>query len=173
MWNIITLRLRWCPWQLTVQGALKHFGYRPFPETLFDIYNANGRAVAQADFPLQRPVLDPRLGHVGFAGNKKWRWARFSASTSGFPLPILILPTAPHSSSSIIRGWYHRPVSGRRTKWIQSHPNLKKKNYTTLYKQDLFSTSIRSIKKQEIVWRTNRVISFDATSTAWKTKQKN
>jgi hypothetical protein len=33
-----------------------------------------------------------------------------------FPLPILI----PHSSSSIIRGWY-TPKSGRSTKWIQSH----------------------------------------------------
>jgi hypothetical protein len=29
-----------------------------------------------------------------------------------FPLPILIPPTAPHSSS-IIRGWYNRPVSDR------------------------------------------------------------
>jgi hypothetical protein len=33
-----------------------------------------------------------------------------------FRLPTLIPPTAPHSSS-IIRGWYNRPVSGRRTKW--------------------------------------------------------
>jgi hypothetical protein len=39
-----------------------------------------------------------------------------------FPLPILIPPTAPHSSSSIIRGWYNRPVSGRRTNWTQFHP---------------------------------------------------
>jgi hypothetical protein len=39
-----------------------------------------------------------------------------------FPLPIPIPPTAPHSSSSIIRGWYNRPISGRRTKWTQSHP---------------------------------------------------
>jgi hypothetical protein len=38
-----------------------------------------------------------------------------------FPLPILIPPTAPHPSS-IIRGWYHRPDSDRRTKWTQSHP---------------------------------------------------
>jgi hypothetical protein len=36
-----------------------------------------------------------------------------------FPLPILIPPTAPHSSS-IIRDWYNRPVGGRRTKWTQS-----------------------------------------------------
>jgi hypothetical protein len=33
-----------------------------------------------------------------------------------FPLLILIPPTAPHSSS-VIRGWYNRPVSGPRTKW--------------------------------------------------------
>jgi hypothetical protein len=37
-----------------------------------------------------------------------------------FPLPILIPPTTPHSTS-IIRGWYNRPISGRRTKWTQLH----------------------------------------------------
>jgi hypothetical protein len=36
-----------------------------------------------------------------------------------FPLPILIPATAPHSASSVIRGWYNRPNSGRRT---HSHP---------------------------------------------------
>jgi hypothetical protein len=36
-----------------------------------------------------------------------------------FPLPILIPPTAPHSST--IRGWYNMPNIGRRTKWTQSH----------------------------------------------------
>jgi hypothetical protein len=40
------------------------------------------------------------------------------------PLPILIPPIAPHSSSTI-RSWYNRPVSGRRTKWTVS-PHLKK-----------------------------------------------
>jgi hypothetical protein len=39
-----------------------------------------------------------------------------------FPLPNLIPLTAPHSPSSIIGGWYNRPISGRRTKWTQSHP---------------------------------------------------
>jgi hypothetical protein len=38
-----------------------------------------------------------------------------------FPLTIIIPPTTPHSSS-IIRGWYNRPNSGRRTKWTQSYP---------------------------------------------------
>jgi hypothetical protein len=43
-----------------------------------------------------------------------------------FPLPILIPPTAPHSSS-IIRGWYNRLHSGRRTKWTVSlHPKKLK-----------------------------------------------
>jgi hypothetical protein len=42
-----------------------------------------------------------------------------------FPLPIFIPPTAPHSSS-ITRGWYNSPDSGRRAKWTQSHPTPSK-----------------------------------------------
>jgi hypothetical protein len=47
-----------------------------------------------------------------------------------FLLPILLPSTAPYSSS-IIRGWYNRPVSGRHSKWTQSHSALRnyKKNY--------------------------------------------
>jgi hypothetical protein len=30
------------------------------------------------------------------------------------------------SPSSIIWGWYNRPISDRRTKWTQSHPHPKK-----------------------------------------------
>jgi hypothetical protein len=44
-----------------------------------------------------------------------------------FPLPIIIPPTA-SLSLSIVQGWCSRPVSGRCTKWTQSHPtqsNLK------------------------------------------------
>jgi hypothetical protein len=37
-----------------------------------------------------------------------------------FPLPIITLLAAPHSSS-IIWSWYKRPNSGRRTKRTQSH----------------------------------------------------
>jgi hypothetical protein len=43
-----------------------------------------------------------------------------------FLLLILIPPTAPHTPS-IIRGWYNRPVCGRRTKWTPSHPNMTNK----------------------------------------------
>jgi hypothetical protein len=49
-----------------------------------------------------------------------------------FPLPIRILPTAPHSSSSVIRGWYNRKNSGRRIKWTQSHPTSRNKKINTL-----------------------------------------
>jgi hypothetical protein len=38
-----------------------------------------------------------------------------------FPIP----PTAPHSSS-IIWGWYNRPINGRLTKWSQSHHTPRK-----------------------------------------------
>jgi hypothetical protein len=39
----------------------------------------------------------------------KWRWGRLSPS-SWFLLPIFIPPVAPQSPSSIIWGWYNRPV---------------------------------------------------------------
>jgi hypothetical protein len=38
----------------------------------------------------------------------------------GFPQLILIPPTT--ACSSIIWGWYNRPINGRHTKWTQSHP---------------------------------------------------
>jgi hypothetical protein len=37
-------------------------------------------------------------------------------------LPILIPSIAPHSSSSIIRGWYNRPNSGRRNNELSLTP---------------------------------------------------
>jgi hypothetical protein len=54
-----------------------------------------------------------------------------------FPLPSLIPPAAPHSSS-IMRGWYNRPNSGRRAEWTQSHPQKlkKKKNLMQNLDQD-------------------------------------
>jgi hypothetical protein len=48
---------------------------------------------------------------------------------AGF-LRVLRLPSTiliPPYSSSIIRGWYNRPVTGRRTNWTQSHPTPPRK----------------------------------------------
>jgi hypothetical protein len=47
-----------------------------------------------------------------------------------FPLPILIPPTAPHSSS-IIRVRYSRPNSGSSTKWTRSQPTPTNKQKLT------------------------------------------
>jgi hypothetical protein len=52
-----------------------------------------------AGFPARRPGFERGLGHVGFMVDKVIRF------------PVLSIPsTASHSSSSIMRGWYSRPV---------------------------------------------------------------
>jgi hypothetical protein len=50
----------------------------------------------------------------------EWHCGRFSLTTSIY----LVNPHSTDCSTLIIinRGWYSRPVSGRRTKWTQSHP---------------------------------------------------
>jgi hypothetical protein len=80
-------------------------------------YMSQGRAVAQAvsrRFPTVAAWDPSHLRSCWICGGQSGTGARFS------PLPIFIPPAAPHSS--IIRDWYNRPISGRRTKWTQSHP---------------------------------------------------
>jgi hypothetical protein len=60
----------------------------------------------------------------GICGGQSGTWKGFLLVLR-FPLPIIPPPTAPHSSSSIIWGWYNRPISGQRTKWTQSHPTQR------------------------------------------------
>jgi hypothetical protein len=79
------------------------------------------RAIAEA-VSRRRLGFEPRSGRI--CGGQSGTGAGF-LRVLRIPLPILIPPTAPHSSS-IVRGWYNRPVSGRRTKWTQSHPTPKK-----------------------------------------------
>jgi hypothetical protein len=71
-------------------------------------------------FPPRRPGFDPRSGHMRLMVNKVALGQVFSPNTS-VSLPILIPSTAPHSST-LIRGWYNWPISGRRTKWTQLTP---------------------------------------------------
>jgi hypothetical protein len=74
-------------------------------------------------------------------------------------LPILIPPTAPHSSF-IIRDWYNRAVSGRCAEWTQSHPNPsqeggKKKEKTlaaSLTRQRLCSSVTDMYNKTSVLW---------------------
>jgi hypothetical protein len=74
-----------------------------------------GRAVAQA--------VSRLLKSCGIYGEQTGTGVGFLWVLQ-FP-PSLIPPTAPHSSS-IIRGWYNRPNSGRRTEWTQPHHTLRK-----------------------------------------------
>jgi hypothetical protein len=62
---------------------------------------------------------------VGFVVDKVVLGQVFS-EYFGFPVPIFIPPIAPQSPSSIISGWYNRPVVAA-VKWTQSHPTKNKK----------------------------------------------
>jgi hypothetical protein len=98
-------------------------------------WNAFGRATAQA---FSRRLLTAaarvraQVRSCGICGGHSGAQAVFLRVLQ-FPLPILIPPTAPHSSSSIIRGWYNRPNSGRRTKWTQVSPHPKELKITNSY----------------------------------------
>jgi hypothetical protein len=80
-----------------------------------------GRAIAQAVsrwLPTAAVRVPSQVRSRGICGGQSGTVAGF-LRVLRFPLSILIPPTAPHSSS-IILGWYNRPVSGRRTKCTQS-----------------------------------------------------
>jgi hypothetical protein len=82
-----------------------------------------GRAVAQEVsrwLPTAAARVRAQVRTCGICGGQSGAGAGF-LRVLRFPLPILILPTAPHSSS-IIRCWYNRPVSRWRIKYTQSHP---------------------------------------------------
>jgi hypothetical protein len=67
----------------------------------------------------------------GICGRQSGTGARF-LRVLRFPLPIFIPAPAPHSSSSIIRGWQNRPNSGRRTKCTKSLPPQETKKTTAI-----------------------------------------
>jgi hypothetical protein len=69
---------------------------------------------------LYRPGFEPKLGHVGFEMDRVALGQVYSENFSLFSLPV-VPPTAPHSSS-IIRGWYNRPNTGRHAKWTNHQP---------------------------------------------------
>jgi hypothetical protein len=86
-----------------------------------------GRAIAQAvssRLPTSAARLRAQVKSCGICGERSGTEVCF-LRVLRFPLPILIPPTAPHLSS-IIRDWYNRPISDRRTKWTQSHPTPRK-----------------------------------------------
>jgi hypothetical protein len=80
-----------------------------------------GGAVTQAlsrRFPTAAARVRAHVSSCGLCGGQSVTGAGF-LQVILFPLPILIPPTALHSSS-IILDWYNSPVSDRRTKWTHS-----------------------------------------------------
>jgi hypothetical protein len=76
-----------------------------------------GRAIAQAvsrRLPTAAARVRSQVRSCGICGGQ-------SGTEADFLRVLQFPPTPPHSSSSIIRSWYNRPVSGRCTKWTRSH----------------------------------------------------
>jgi hypothetical protein len=103
---------------------------------LFTLLYNSGRAIAQAvshRFPTTAARVLAQVRSCGICGGQSGTEADFLLVPRS-PLPILIPPIASCSSSSIIRGWYNRPGSGRRTKRTLSHPTPSnwKENYSAI-----------------------------------------
>jgi hypothetical protein len=83
--------------------------------TFIHIYiDIKGCAIAQAVIrrpPTAAAWIRSQVRLCGICGVQSGAGASF-LQVLRFPLPVFIPPTAPHSSSSIIQGWYNRPNSG-------------------------------------------------------------
>jgi hypothetical protein len=75
-----------------------------------------------AGFIPRRPGFDPRSGlvvHNTALGQVFYEYFGFTSNSQS---------TDCSTFTTIIRGWYNRPISGGRTKWIQSQPPTLEKN---------------------------------------------
>jgi hypothetical protein len=107
---------------------------RRFNIHLYQTYICTGgRAIAQAvsrRLPTAAALFEPRSDRVAFVVNKVALEQVFS-EYFGLSCQFLFHRVL-HTRACTVRGWYNRPVSGRRTKWTQSHLT-KKKNYRNNY----------------------------------------
>jgi hypothetical protein len=91
------------------------------------LHTGRGRAIVQAvsrRLPTAAARDRSQVRICGNCGGQSGTGAGF-LRVLRFPLPILIPPTTPHSSS-IIRGWNNRPNIGRRTSGLSLTPPQEK-----------------------------------------------
>jgi hypothetical protein len=77
------------------------------------VYKEEGRAIAKPvsrQLPIAEAPVQSQVISCGICGGQNGTGASFCLAL-WFLQPILVLPTAPHSSSSIIWGWYNRSIS--------------------------------------------------------------
>jgi hypothetical protein len=91
----------------------RHFVHHKIPhDVIGTVPVAKRRAITQAFsrwFPTAEACVRARVRSCGFVVDKVALGQVF-LRVLWFPLPIFIKPTAPQSPSSIIWGWYNRPV---------------------------------------------------------------
>jgi hypothetical protein len=118
--TLMTSKLNFC-------RVIIMFGEETLTKICQVTYVPLGHAAAQVVsrwLPTAAARVRARVRLCGICGGRNGTRAGF-LRVLPFPLPI-ITPTAQRSSSSIIRGWYNRPNSGRCTKGAQSHPTPRK-----------------------------------------------
>jgi hypothetical protein len=107
-----------------------------------------GRAIAQAVsrwLPTAAAWVRSWVGSCGICGGQ-------SGTEGGFlhvlrsPLPIFIPLIPQQSLSSIIWGWYNRPVVACSTKWTQSYPTNNNKKTEKKTVNNFWPTQISFLK---------------------------
>jgi hypothetical protein len=104
-------------------------GISSYPSKYTKLCRAIGHAVSHR-LATRWPEFEPGVRSCGICGGQSDTGEGF-LRVLRFSLPLMP-PTAPHSSTSIIRGWYNTPSSARRTEWTQSHPKRRKRKNTVL-----------------------------------------
>jgi hypothetical protein len=101
-----------------------------------DLYLFKGRAIAQAVsrwLPIAAARVRARVWSCGIWGGQSGAGAGF-LRVLRFPLPIFISPISPQSPSSIIWGWYNRPVVAAVPSGLSLTPlTIINKKYISVY----------------------------------------